>query len=63
MANEVNVTFGSRNEGVLASENAETAVSFTGNGLAPYELLLGAFASCLHATFKSIVIKKKLSLH
>lgn len=61
MANEVNVLFGSRNEGTLSSANATTAVSFTGNGLAPYELLLGAFASCLHATFKSIIVKKKLS--
>ncbi len=30
------------------------------NGLAPYDMLQGALAACLHATFLSILIKKRL---
>ncbi len=61
MANEVNVTFGLDHEGILESANASTKVSYTGNGLAPYDLFLGGFAACLHATFIGITSKKRLS--
>lgn len=60
MANEVNVAFDSNHEGVLESANASTKISFRGNGLEPYELFLGGFASCLHATFIGIAKKKRL---
>lgn len=61
MANNVNVTFGKDHEGVLKSADASTKVSYKGNGLAPYELFLGGFAACLHATFLGIAKKKRLT--
>lgn len=60
MANEIKLTFGDSTEGVLESRNYETKVSYTGQGMAPYELFLGGFASCLHATFGGIMRKRKL---
>ena len=60
MANEIKLTFGDSTEGVLESKNFETKVSYTGQGMAPYELFLGGFASCLHATFGGIMRKRKL---
>ena len=60
MANEIKLTFGDTSEGVLKSNNGETKVSFKGNGMAPYELFLGGYASCLHATFMGIMRKRKL---
>lgn len=61
MANQIKLSFDNGNEGLLESKSGKTEVSYTGNGLAPYELFLGGFASCLHATFKGIVAKKKLT--
>lgn len=60
MANEIKLTFGDSTEGLLESKNFETKVSYTGQGMAPYELFLGGFASCLHATFGGIMRKRKL---
>ena len=60
MANQIKLTFGDSTEGVLASANTEIAVSYTGKGMSPYELFLGGFASCLHATFAGIMHKRKL---
>ena len=61
MANKVNVTFDKKHDGVLKTENYETKISFRGDGMAPYELFLGGFASCLHATFIGIMSKRKLT--
>ena len=61
MANQATISFNSKHEGRLEAENGETAVSFKGNGFQPYELLLGGYASCLHATFLGIAKKKRLS--
>lgn len=61
MANQIKLSFDDGMDGLLESENAKTEVSYQGNGLAPYELFLGGFASCLHATFKGIAAKKKLT--
>lgn len=61
MANKVNVSFDDSNQGILTSDGGSTKISFTNEGLAPYELFLGGFASCLHATFKGICGKKRLS--
>ena len=60
MANQIKLTFGDNTEGVLESKNHEVKVSYTGQGMAPYELFLGGFASCLHATFMGIMRKRKL---
>lgn len=61
MANEIKLTFGDSTEGLLETANFETKVSYTGKGMAPYELFLGGYASCLHATFMGIMRKRKLS--
>lgn len=60
MAYQIKASFDASNQGILESNGGKTAISFTNEGLAPYELLLGGFASCLHATFKSICSKKRL---
>ena len=59
MANQIKMSFDNSTNGIVESENGKTKVSFSGNGLAPYELFLGGYASCLHATFKGIATKKK----
>jgi len=61
MANQIKLSFDNGNDGLLESKSGKTEVSYIGNGLEPYELFLGGFASCLHATFKGIVAKKKLT--
>ncbi len=61
MANNVNVSFNNKHEGSLKVEKYETKLSYFGDGMAPYELFLGGFASCLHATFIGIMKKRKLS--
>ena len=61
MANQIKLTFGDGTEGVLESANYETKVSYSGQGMAPYELFLGGFASCLHATFRGIMYKRQLA--
>lgn len=60
MANNVKVSFNEKHEGILKTENYETKLSYRGDGFAPYELLLGGYASCLHATFLGIMKKRKL---
>lgn len=60
MANEVKLTFGPELEGKLESKENEIKVSYNGNGMAPYELFLGGYAACLHATFMGIMRKRKL---
>ncbi len=61
MANKVNVSFNNKHEGVLEAESHQTKLSYKGEGFAPYELFLGGYASCLHATFLGIMMKRKLS--
>ncbi|AIO19554.1 hypothetical protein KQ51_01678 [Candidatus Izimaplasma bacterium HR1] len=61
MANNVNVSFNDKHEGILKVENYETKLSYKGEGMAPYELFLGGYASCLHATFIGIMRKRKLT--
>ena len=60
MANKVNVSFNNKHEGLLKVDNYETKLSYKGEGMAPYELFLGGYASCLHATFIGIMKKRKL---
>ncbi len=61
MANKVNVSFNKEHEGILKTENYETKLSYRGNGMAPYELFLGGYAACLHATLIGILFKRKLT--
>ena len=60
MANEIKLTFGPSSEGTLENKDHKLAVSYSGQGFAPYELFLGGFAACLHATFGGIMHKRKL---
>jgi len=60
MANQIKLTFGDSTEGKLEAGNKEINVSYTGKAMAPYELFLGGFAACLHATFMGIMRKRKL---
>jgi putative redox protein len=61
MAINVKTTFTSDTEGVVVSTSGQADISFTGKNLAPYEFFLGGYAGCLHATFKDILNKKKIS--
>ena len=61
MAINVKTTFKSDTEGIVETRNGESAISFTGKALAPYEFFMGGFAGCLHATFKEILSKKKIT--
>ena len=60
MANQATITFNANHEGTLNAETGSTAISYKGNGFQPYELLLGGYASCLHATFLGVAKKKRL---
>jgi putative redox protein len=60
MANQVKINFNKKHEGLLLSQSSETNISFKGEGFEPYELFLGGYASCLHATFLGIARKKRI---
>lgn len=60
MANKINVSFNNKHEGVLKSATYETKLSYRGDGFSPYDLFLGGYTSCLHATFIGILAKRKL---
>ena len=47
-------------EGVLKASNVDVKIGVNEGEAKPYELLSGALASCLYATFLDIVGKKKL---
>ena len=49
-------------QGTLYLENGTVPIGKVPGGAAPYELLYGALASCLYATFMGILIKKKISI-
>ena len=59
--NNIKLQFDNGPEGLLESKNATTAVSYTGKGFAPYELFIGGYASCLHATFLAVVNKRQIA--
>lgn len=62
MANIVNVKFDKNHNGILKTENSETNLSYRGEGFSPYELLLGGYASCLHATLLGILKKRRIEV-
>ncbi len=61
MANKIQLSFGPSTEGTLHNENHDLAVSYTGKGFSPYELFLGGYSSCLHATFAGVMHKRKIA--
>ena len=62
MANKVNVSFDSKHKGILKSADNETTLSYVGDGFSPYDLFLGGYASCLHATFLGIIKKRRIEI-
>lgn len=60
MANKIKLTYDESPEGIITNDRQEINVSFTGKAFSPYELFLGGYASCLHATFMSIMKKRNL---
>jgi len=60
VAYNIKTAFGNENYGTVESKGGKTTVSFEGDALAPYELFLGGYASCLHSTFKGIANKKRI---
>ncbi|MCK5762378.1 MAG: OsmC family protein [Candidatus Izimaplasma sp.] len=60
MSYTIKSVFGNEDHGIIESKSGNTVVSFEGNALAPYELFLGGYVSCLHSTFKSIADKKRI---
>lgn len=57
----VNLEFGYGFKGVLKAENHQVAVGLEKGELAPYDMLLGALASCYYSTLIDIVEKKKIN--
>lgn len=49
-------------EGELQAPRAKAAIGSGEGRLAPYDMLLGALASCYYSTFLDIIGKKRLSL-
>ena len=48
-------------EGVLKASKVDVNIGIKEGEVLPYELLFGALASCLYATFLDVVEKKKLT--
>lgn len=46
--------------GKLTNKNGD--INIGEKGLAPYDMLQGALVACLHATFLSILLKKKIGI-
>ena len=61
MANQVKVNFNNEFEGELIAPRGKAEIGSTEGTLAPYDMLLGGLASCVHATFLSICYKKKVA--
>lgn len=47
-------------KGIMKTENHETNVGIEASTLSPYDMLLGALASCYYSTFLDVAKKKKI---
>lgn len=54
----VSVAFGSEFQGTLTSAN-ESTIEIGSNNIKPYDMMLGALASCFHHTFLEVMTKKR----
>ncbi|QVK20478.1 OsmC family protein [Mycoplasmatota bacterium] len=61
MANQVKVNFNEAFSGELIAPRGTSKIGSTEGTLAPYDMLLGALASCVHATYLGICRKKKVA--
>ncbi len=57
---QVNLTFAYDFNGQLSTDRHDIAVGTAEHQIAPYEMLLGALASCFYATFLEVAEKKKI---
>ncbi len=60
MGNKIYASFDNSDNGVVKNKRGSTNVSFDGHALAPYDLFLGGYVTCLHSTFKGIANKKRI---
>jgi len=58
---KIETRFEARFQGELITNRARVPIGAEQGALSPYDMLLGALASCLYATFLDIVEKKRLS--
>ena len=58
---DYDIEFKNSFEGVLKASKAKVNIGVNEGEVLPYELLFGALASCLYATFLDIVKKKKIA--
>lgn len=57
----VKVNFDNEFKGELIAPNGRVDIGNIENSIMPYDMLLGALASCLYATFLSITKKKRIN--
>ena len=58
---KVNLEFGYDFKGTMKAENHETNVGIEASTLSPYDMLLGALASCYYSTLLDVAKKKKIT--
>ena len=61
MAHKITATFTSDFQGELHATRAQAAIGRSEGELLPYDMLLGALASCYYATFVDIMKKKRVA--
>ncbi|MBN2899759.1 MAG: OsmC family protein [Clostridia bacterium] len=60
---KADIYFSNDFKGVLEVANGQVAIGGEQGTLAPYDLLFGALASCLYATFLDVVRKKRIHFY
>lgn len=58
--NKVQINFSNQFSGELKGKNGNVHIGEGDNGMAPYELLVGALGSCLYSTFLDVIKKMRL---
>lgn len=58
---KVQLNFDNEFKGELIAPNGRTDIGNTKNSIMPYDMLFGALASCLYATFLSVARKKRIN--
>jgi len=59
---KIEVKFSDGFRGELVTSKTTAAVGTGENALAPYDMLLGALATCLYSTFLDVIEKKRISI-
>lgn len=58
---KVHLMFSNAFEGEMKAQNASAKIGGEAGMLAPYDMLFGALASCLYATFLDVAKKKRIN--